>query len=69
MKKIRGDVWCTRRPFILHVKYWLDEDANVYVAYVPALKLYSQGETLNEAERAIRDAVESFSTVTTKLVG
>ncbi len=37
-----------------------DKDANVYVTYVPALKLYSQGETELQAKTALNDAVASF---------
>ena len=56
-----------RRPFMLHVKHWFDTQANVWVAYVPALDLYSQGNTLNESEKAIKDAVESFSKAKAKI--
>lgn len=44
-------------------------EVNMYVAYVPALKIYSQGETQSEAELAIMDAVESYLTVSHKESG
>lgn len=40
------------------IKY--DKEAEVYIAYTPALRLYSQGETPRQAKMAIKDAVGSF---------
>ena len=37
-----------------------DENANVFVTYVPALGIYSQGENMIQAKLALNDAVESF---------
>ena len=37
-----------------------DEDAGVYVSCCPALQLYSQGESEEEAEEAIKSAVHLF---------
>lgn len=37
-----------------------DDDANVYVGYCPALKLYSQGEGKDEAKAAIVSAAKLF---------
>jgi hypothetical protein len=37
-----------------------DDEANVYVGYCPALKLYSQGRTEHESEEAIVSAVKLF---------
>ena len=37
-----------------------DEQVKMFVAYVPALGIYSQGETRSEAEMAIMDAVKSY---------
>jgi hypothetical protein len=37
-----------------------DDEANVYVGYCPALKLYSQGTTEQESEEAIVSAVKLF---------
>jgi hypothetical protein len=37
-----------------------DDEANVYVGYCPALKLYSQGRTEQESEEAIVSAVKLF---------
>jgi hypothetical protein len=37
-----------------------DADANVYVGYCPALKLYSQGETQEEASNAVVSAATLF---------
>jgi hypothetical protein len=37
-----------------------DDEANVYVGYCPALKLYSQGITEHQAEEAIVSAVKLF---------
>ena len=50
---------------IAEIKF--DDQAKVYVAYVPALKIYSQGETQSKAELAIMDAVESFLAVSHKV--
>ena len=40
------------------IKY--DKDVEVYVTYVPALRLYSQGETVIQAKSALKDAIQSF---------
>jgi hypothetical protein len=37
-----------------------DDEANVYVGYCPALKLYSQGVTEQESEEAVVSAVKLF---------
>jgi len=37
-----------------------DKNVDVYVTYAPALRLYSQGETVNQAKSALKDAVQSF---------
>jgi predicted RNase H-like HicB family nuclease len=37
-----------------------DDEADVYVGYCPALKLYSQGTTEEEAEEAVVSAVKLF---------
>jgi predicted RNase H-like HicB family nuclease len=37
-----------------------DDEANVYVGYCPALKLYSQGTTEQEAGEAVVSAVKLF---------
>ena len=37
-----------------------DDEANVYVGYCPALKLYSQGRTEQESEEAVVSAVKLF---------
>lgn len=37
-----------------------DADAGVYVGYCPALKLYSQGRTQDEAETAVVSAAQLF---------
>jgi hypothetical protein len=37
-----------------------DKEAEVYVAYAPALRVYAQGENKKQAKVALRDAVESF---------
>ena len=37
-----------------------DDEANVYVGHCPALKLYSQGTTEQEAQEAIVSAVKLF---------
>ncbi len=39
-----------------------DEEAKVWVSYVPALQLYSQGTTKARAKRAIASAVSLFLT-------
>ena len=38
----------------------LDAGVNMYVAFVPALRIYSQGKTPIEAKKAIEDATESY---------
>ena len=43
-----------------------DEEANVFVAYIPTLELYSQGETQAEARTAMEDAVHSYLLVAYK---
>lgn len=43
-----------------------DPQANVFVAHVPGLNIYSQGEKSSEAELAIIDAVESYLKVSHK---
>lgn len=40
------------------IKY--DKEAKVYITYTPALRLYSQGETMIQAKSAIEDAIQSF---------
>jgi hypothetical protein len=37
-----------------------DDEANVFVGYCPALKLYSQGVTEQESEEAVVSAVKLF---------
>jgi predicted RNase H-like HicB family nuclease len=37
-----------------------DDEANVYVGYCPALKIYSQGKTEEESEEAVVSAVKLF---------
>lgn len=37
-----------------------DDEANVYVGYCPALKIYSQGKTEQESEEAVVSAVKLF---------
>lgn len=37
-----------------------DDEANVWVGYCPALKLYSQGRTEQESEEAVVSAVKLF---------
>lgn len=37
-----------------------DSEVNMYVAHVPALRIYSQAETASQAKEAIKDAVESY---------
>lgn len=39
-----------------------DADANTYVSYCPALKLYSQGDNEIRALEALKSAVELFLT-------
>jgi hypothetical protein len=46
------------------IKY--DADAKVYVTYVPALGIYSQGENIIQAKFALDDAVKSFFTIAHK---
>lgn len=40
------------------IKY--DEQANVHIAYAPAIELFSQGETELQAKNALTDAIQSF---------
>ncbi|MBA7557525.1 hypothetical protein ES705_50285 [subsurface metagenome] len=40
------------------IKY--DKDVEAYVTYAPALRLYSQGETVIQAKSALKDAIQSF---------
>lgn len=37
-----------------------DAGVEMYVAYVPALRIYSQGKTPAQAKTAIEDATESY---------
>ncbi|MBA7690251.1 hypothetical protein ES703_98775 [subsurface metagenome] len=46
-----------------------DPQANVFVAHVPALNIYSQAEKSSEAELAIIDAVESYLKVSHETSG
>jgi hypothetical protein len=46
------------------IKY--DKHANVYVTFTPALGIYSQGESAQQAKRALEDAVKSFLFVSYK---
>ncbi len=39
------------------IKIHYDKDANVWVGYCPELNVYSQGRTLEEAEKATRSAI------------
>lgn len=50
--------------FMAHLKAGIkrDEEAKVWVTYVPALQLYSQGTTRARAKRAIHSAVSLFLT-------
>lgn len=55
------------RSKILSKKYrvgrfaiWYDAEVNVYVGYCPALRLYSQGRTEEEAHKAIISAVKLY---------
>ena len=43
-----------------------DEEVEMYVAKVPALKIYSQAKTKAKAELAIVDAIESYLKVAHK---
>lgn len=46
------------------IKY--DNEAKVFVAHTPALKVYSQGVTRSQAKLGLADAVESFLIVAYK---
>jgi predicted RNase H-like HicB family nuclease len=48
----------TSRKFTFTVAYEFDPETGCYCAGVPALNLASQGETLEEARRMIREALE-----------
>ncbi len=37
-----------------------DKEAEVYISYAPALRVYAQGESKKQAKVALRDAVESY---------
>jgi hypothetical protein len=37
-----------------------DKEAEAYVAYAPALRVYAQGENKKQAKVALQDGVESF---------
>lgn len=39
------------------------EASEVFVSFAPALRLYSQGETLDQAKEALADAINSYLTV------
>lgn len=43
---------------IAGIKY--DKDVEMHVTYAPALRLYSQGETVIQAKSALKDAIQSF---------
>jgi len=43
-----------------------DKEAGVYVAYTPALGIFSQGESIDRAKLALEDAVHSFLLVAHK---
>jgi predicted RNase H-like HicB family nuclease len=49
--------------FKLKGAYRQDEDAGAWVAYCPALQIYSQGAEPEEARSALIDAAHSFITV------
>ena len=43
-----------------------DKEANIFVAYTPALGVFSQGESIDRAKLALEDAVKSFLIVAHK---
>ncbi len=45
-----------------------DEQAKVFVTYIPALGIYSQAESEAQAKTALRDAVEGWFTTHHKMV-
>ena len=49
----------------LNTQFW--KEGNMYVAYIPQLNLASCGETLEEAEKNIKDATEGFFEATDKM--
>ncbi len=50
----------------IKVKIEYDRQAKMFVAYVPALGVASQGKTRPEAEEAIKEAVECWLEVSHK---
>jgi hypothetical protein len=50
----------------LHVGIRHDKETNLYVTYVPALNLYSQGKTKLQAKNAIEASVGAFLRVAYK---
>ena len=43
-----------------------DKDANIFIAYSPKYRIFSQGKTIERAKLALEDAVESFLIVSNK---
>lgn len=58
--KCRGIAMTLQVIFRLKFAMRHDDDANVYVGYCPALKLYSQGTKKDEARAAIISAAKLF---------
>lgn len=46
--------------FRLQAVFKLDDATNLFVSYCPALDIYSQGRTENEAKAAMRSAITLF---------
>jgi predicted RNase H-like HicB family nuclease len=49
-----------RVEFALNCHQRMDEEAGVFVGYIPALRLYSQGRSEEELKRALMGAAEMF---------
>lgn len=56
----KGTMESVQVSFRLQFATRRDDEANVYVGYCPALKIYSQGKTEQESEEAVVSAVKLF---------